>query len=74
MRKPQPQPQPESERNVPSVSYSVEDAAIALGIGRTFCFHLIKVGKLRAFKLGRRTLVSVREVEAFTERQGMDAA
>lgn len=40
-------PQPEPARTIAPVSYSVEDAAEALGIGRTFAFHLIKEGKLK---------------------------
>ena len=63
-------PKPEPERIVLPVSYSVEDAAKALGIGRTFVFHLIKEGKLKAVHIGRRTLVPVAEVEAFMRRLG----
>ena len=65
-----PQPQPEPARTIALVSYSVEDAAEALGIGRTFAFHLIKEGKLKALKCGRRTLIPVAEVEAFLSRLG----
>ena len=61
---------PEPERTVLPVSYSVEDAAKALGIGRTFVFQLIKEGKLRAVKLGRRTVVPVKECEALLARLG----
>jgi len=63
-------PQPEPVRTVAPVSYCVEDAAKALGIGRTFAFHLIKEGKLKAVKCGRRTLIPVAEVEAFLSRLG----
>jgi excisionase family DNA binding protein len=65
-----PKPQPEPERTIAPVSYSVEDAAKALGIGRTFVFQLIKEGQLKAVKIGRRTLVPVKEVEAFLCRLG----
>lgn len=66
-------PQPEPKREplpIPALSLSVEDAAKALGIGRTFVFQLIKEKKLKAVKAGRRTLIPVREVEAFLERLG----
>jgi len=63
-------PKPEPERTVLPVSYSVEDAAKALGIGRTFVFQLIKEGKLKAVKLGRRTVVPVKECEAMLSRLG----
>lgn len=65
-----PHTQPEPVRTVAPVSYSVEDAATALGLGRTFVFQLIKEGRLKAVKVGRRTLVPVREVEAFLARMG----
>lgn len=65
-----PKPHPEPERTIPPVSYSVEDAAKALGIGRTFVFQLIKEGKLKAVKLGRRTVIPVKECEALLSRLG----
>lgn len=39
------------------LAYSVKEAARALSIGRTRLYELINTGQLRAFKLGRRTLV-----------------
>lgn len=50
------------------VSYSVEDAARALGIGRSLAFRMIREGQLVAVKIGRRTLVPVKECEAFLAR------
>ena len=63
-------PKPKPVHTVVPVSYCVEDAARALGIGRTFAFNLIKEGKLKAVHIGRRTLVPVAEVEAFMSRRG----
>lgn len=65
-----PKTKPAAMRTVLPVSYSVEDAAKALGIGRTFVFQLIKEGKLRAVKLGRRTVIPVKECEALLSRLG----
>lgn len=62
--------QPEPARTVTPVSYCVEDAAKALGIGRTFVYNLIKDGKIKAVHIGRRTLIPVAEVEAFMSRLG----
>jgi excisionase family DNA binding protein len=53
------------------LAFSVEDAARALGIGRTITFRLIKEGKLAVVRVGRRTLVPVQEVEAFLNRNLM---
>lgn len=64
---------PEPHREITSVSFRVEDAARALGIGRTFVFQLIKEGRLKAVKIGRRTLIPVAECEAFLSRLGSAA-
>ena len=37
----------------------VEEAARRLGIGRTLTFRLIKDGRIRATKIGRRTVINV---------------
>lgn len=66
MRTPTPQPKPVCP--VAPVSYSVEDAARALGIGRSLAFRLIREGQLAAVKIGRRTVVSVKECEDFLAR------
>lgn len=43
---------------------SVNDAAKALGIGRTSIYRLIREGRLEAVKLGRRTLILTKSVNA----------
>jgi len=68
MRTPNNQPEPPSA--VAPLSYSVEDAARALGIGRSLAFQLIREGQLVAVKIKRRTVVPVKECEAFLARQG----
>lgn len=37
--------------------YSIDEAVAQLGVGRTYLYQLIKHGKVRTVKLGRRTLV-----------------
>ena len=39
------------------IAYTVNEAAAALGIGRTFLYELIKAGEIRPAKLGSRTLI-----------------
>ena len=53
---------------IPRAAISVEEAAEALGIGRTYAFQLIKDGALETIKAGRRRLVPVKAVEAFLAR------
>jgi excisionase family DNA binding protein len=47
------------------LAYTVEEAARALGTGRTKVFEAIADGRLRAVKFGRRTLVLVEDAKAF---------
>ncbi|WP_421621779.1 helix-turn-helix domain-containing protein [Alkalilimnicola ehrlichii] len=56
-----------TETNNP-LSYSVNDACRALGIGRTTLYDEIKQGRLRALKVGRRTLIRHRDAEAWLNR------
>lgn len=62
------QENPNLPARIEPLAYCVEDAAKALGIGRTQTFYLIRDGQLKAVKIGRRTLVPVKEIEAFLER------
>ena len=44
---------------------SVHDTAARLAISQRYVRQLIADGRLRAVKIGRRTLVETREIEAF---------
>jgi len=46
------------------IAVSINDAAKALGLGRTTIYALINDGKLEARKLGRRTLVTTGSIRA----------
>ncbi len=50
---------------------SVEDAARALGVGRSLAYELIASGQLARVKLGRRTLVPVRALHEYVERMAL---
>lgn len=53
---------------VARAALSVEEAADALGLGRTYIFQLIKEGALESIRAGRRRLVPVKAVDAFLAR------
>jgi len=53
---------------VQTLAYSVEEAAVALGIGRTSVFYLLRDGLLKPIKIGRRTLIPLTEIQAFIRR------
>jgi excisionase family DNA binding protein len=44
---------------------SVEEAAKAAGIGRTLLFDEIRKGRLTARKVGRRTIVTIDELDSW---------
>ncbi len=52
----------------------VEEAARALGCGRTTVFKLIREGRLRAVKLGTRTVIPRSEIGRLLNARDGDAA
>lgn len=52
----------------------VPEACTRLGIGRTLFYELVNAGEVRTFKVGARTLVPVRDLEAFVERKLQEVA
>lgn len=49
------------------IAVSINDAARALGLGRTSIYSLINERKLEARKLGRRTLVTTKSIRALID-------
>lgn len=47
------------------ISYSVDEACEALGVGRTVIYGLLKRGALKRRKIGRRTIILRADLEAF---------
>ena len=52
------------------LAVSINDTAKSLGVGRTTVYEMIKDGRLKAFKLGRRTLVRVESIRRLVDAQG----
>ncbi len=52
---------------MPELLVSVLEAARRLGIGRTNVFRCLNEGKIRAVRLGGRTLVPVAELARFVD-------
>ena len=44
---------------------SVDEAAKAAGIGRTMLFEEIRKGRITARKVGRRTIITIHEFDAW---------
>jgi excisionase family DNA binding protein len=54
----------EETRMDDALLFSIQDAAKALGIGRSKAYHLISQGRLLTVHIGRRRLVRVDSVKA----------
>lgn len=55
------------------LAVSPEQAAVALGIGRTTVYDLISRGQLRSLRVGRRRIIPVAALETFlAEASGTD--
>jgi excisionase family DNA binding protein len=50
------------------LAYGPDEAAAALGIGRTKVFELVSQGELISVKIGRRRLIPVVSVNAYMDR------
>jgi len=50
-----------------TIATSIKDTALALGLGRTSIYALIREGRLETIKLGRRTLVKVDSIRRLLE-------
>ena len=50
------------------LAYSVPEAAKAIGVSKNTVWTLLRVGELRSFKLGARTLIAAQDLRALVER------
>lgn len=55
------------------LAYRVDEAAVLLGISRTFIYRLIEKGDLKSFKLGRRRLVLKSDLDEFATSHAAEA-
>jgi len=57
---------------VPPLSVGVEDGARMIGVARSMFYEILARGELRSFKLGRRRLVLVKDMEVYINRQAKE--
>ena len=58
----------QKEKQVDKISYSINEAVSASGLGRTTLYELIKAGQLSPVKIGARTLILRSDLEGMLER------
>lgn len=51
------------------ITVRIPVAAAMLGVGRTKLYEFIGQGHIKAIKLGKVTVIAIRDLEAFVERQ-----
>jgi excisionase family DNA binding protein len=71
IRSPARQPEPKSERkrteNIERIAVSIQEGTKMLGISRPHFLPLVKDGKIRTVKIGRRVLVSDQSLRDFVD-------
>jgi excisionase family DNA binding protein len=58
-----------TEHNVERLSYSVQEAAAAIGVSSRTVHDFIKSGTIAHFRMGTRVLIPVDELRAFIARR-----
>lgn len=58
----------------PKLSYSIPEAAQALGIGRSKVYEYLGDGSIESFYLGKRRLIHREDLEKFLSRHRRQAA
>jgi hypothetical protein len=49
----------------PNQNYYIEESAVAIGISRNHVFRKLRAGEIKGRKIGRRTVISGREIIRF---------
>ncbi len=57
----------------PKVLLSVDEAAVALSMGRTFVYDLLTRGEIVSIKIGRRRRIPVSALQAFVTRRVLES-
>jgi excisionase family DNA binding protein len=63
----EPKPERKKAESIPQIGVSIPQAAKLLNIGKPLMSNLIKTGKIRAVKLGKRVVVSVQSLREFVD-------
>ncbi|KPB72265.1 helix-turn-helix domain-containing protein [Pseudomonas cannabina] len=50
------------------LALGIDDAAIAIGVARSALYAIVARGEIESFKLGRRRLILVKNLDAYINR------
>lgn len=53
--------------HLPRLAYGIKEACQAASVGRSFIYSEMKVGRLKSFKAGSRTLIAVADLETWLD-------
>lgn len=56
------------------LSVGVDESARLIGVARSMMYEILARGDLQSFKIGRRRLILVKDLEAFIDRQAKENA
>ena len=59
---------------IDKICYTINEATAAFGLGRTKLYELINVGELPLIKVGARSLIRRKDLEAMLDRNLVQAA
>jgi hypothetical protein len=56
--------------DLPRIGYSIKEACCASSLGRTSIYHHIAAGRLKAKRVGGRTIISAASLQALVDGEG----
>lgn len=60
--------------SISPLSVGVDESARLIGVARSMMYEILARGDLQSFKIGRRRLILIKDLEAFIDRQAKENA
>ena len=59
---------------VPALALGIDEAARVIGVARSMMYEIVARGEIESFKLGRRRLILVKNLDAYINRVAKENA
>lgn len=59
---------------IPTLAIGIEDAARSIGVARSAIYEIVARGEIPSFKLGRRRMILMKELDAYINRMAAENA